>query len=158
MILMHTRNRGINYLNSLYLNEKQFCDGSAATSDVQPYKYNFSVKREERKHVFSSEREKNRPKVNGKELDVMHGMNTYDYGAMQYNPVTARWDRPDPLAEKYYSVSPYVYCANNPVMLVDPDGQDGVRIVDEENMEITIKATYFVVTESCSGGFVICPH
>jgi|GEM_PF-2153016 len=32
--------------------------GSAATSDVQPYKYNFSVKREERKHVFSSEREK----------------------------------------------------------------------------------------------------
>ena len=45
----------------------------------------------------------------------MHGLNTYDYGARQYNPVTARWDRMDPLCEKYYGVSPYVYCHNNPV-------------------------------------------
>ena len=52
----------------------------------------------------------------------MHGLDTYDYGARQYNPVTARWDRMDPLCEKYYSVSPYAYCGNNPVMLVDPDG------------------------------------
>ena len=119
---MHTRNRGINYLNSLYLNEKQFCDGSAATSDVQPYKNIFSVKREERKHVFSSEREKNRPKVNGKELDKIHGLNTYDYGARQYNPITARWDRMDLLAEKYYPYSPYMYCLGNPVGLVDING------------------------------------
>ena len=77
----------------------QFCDGSAATSDFQQYKYN------------------------GKELDKMHGLNTYDYGARQYNPVTARWDRIDPLAEKYYSVSPYVYCLNNPIRLIDPDGR-----------------------------------
>ena len=77
----------------------QFCDGSA-TSDVQPYKYN------------------------GKELDKMHGLNTYDYGARQYNPITARWDRPDPLAEKYYPYSPYVYCLNNPIRLIDPDGRD----------------------------------
>ena len=36
-------------------------------------------------------------KYNGKELDLMHGLNTYDYGARQYNPVTGRWDRVDPL-------------------------------------------------------------
>ena len=66
-------------------------------------------------------------KYNGKELDKMHGLNTYDYGARQYNPVTARWDRMDPLCEKYYSVSPYAYCHNNPVMMVDPDGRDIVR-------------------------------
>ena len=29
----------------------------------------------------------------------------------------------DPLAEKYYSVSPYVYCAGNPVNLVDEGGR-----------------------------------
>ena len=78
----------------------QFCDGSAATSDVQPYKYN------------------------GKELDKMHGLNTYDYGARQYNPITARWDRMDPLAEKYYPYSPYMYCHDNPVNRIDPDGRD----------------------------------
>ncbi|MDO4958055.1 MAG: RHS repeat-associated core domain-containing protein [Prevotellaceae bacterium] len=52
----------------------------------------------------------------------MHGLNTYDYGARQYNPVTARWDRIDPFAEKYYGVSPYVYSRNNPIMLIDPEG------------------------------------
>lgn len=30
----------------------------------------------------------------------------------------------DPLAEKYYSISPYAYCAGNPVNIVDPDGAD----------------------------------
>jgi hypothetical protein len=32
----------------------------------------------------------------------------------------------DPLAEKYYSISPYTYCAGNPVKYVDPDGRDGM--------------------------------
>ncbi len=61
-------------------------------------------------------------KYNGKEFDNMHGLNTYDYGARQYNPVTARWDRIDPLSEKYYSTSPYAYCRNNPIMRIDVDG------------------------------------
>lgn len=60
----------------------------------------------------------------------MHGLNTYDYGARQYDPILARWDRIDPLAEKYYNVSPYAYCANNPVILVDPDGRK-VKPLDE---------------------------
>jgi len=90
---------------------------------VQNHKYNFSIKREKRKLACFSEREKNRPKVNGKEFDGMHGLNTYDYGARQYNPVTGRWDRMDPLSHKYYSTSPYAYCANNPIRFVDPDGR-----------------------------------
>ncbi len=53
----------------------------------------------------------------------MHGLNTYDYGARQYNPVVGRWDRMDPLSEKYYSVSPYAYCAGNPMNYIDPDGR-----------------------------------
>ena len=32
----------------------------------------------------------------------------------------------DPLAENYYNVSPYVYCAGNPVMFVDPDGENPI--------------------------------
>lgn len=30
----------------------------------------------------------------------------------------------DPLCEKYYSISPYAYCAGNPVLLVDPNGME----------------------------------
>ena len=62
-------------------------------------------------------------KYNGKELDMMHGLNTYDYGARQYYSVVPAWDRIDALCEKYYSISPYVYCGNDPVNLIDPDGQ-----------------------------------
>ena len=62
-------------------------------------------------------------KYNGKEFDNMYGLNTYDYGARQHEPTLARWDRIDPLCEKYYSVSPYAYCANNPVKFIDPDGR-----------------------------------
>ena len=63
-------------------------------------------------------------KYNGKELDRMHGLDNYDYGARQYNPIVARWDRMDPLCEKYYNISPYAYCANNPINRIDPDGRD----------------------------------
>ena len=73
---------------------------SAINSDLQPFKYN------------------------GKELDMMHGLNTYDYGARQYEPILGRWDRMDPMCEKYYSVSPYAYCGNNPVNRIDLDGRE----------------------------------
>jgi hypothetical protein len=33
------------------------------------------------------------------------------------------WLSVDPMSEKFPSMSPYNYCANNPVMLVDPDGR-----------------------------------
>ena len=56
-------------------------------------------------------------------IDNVHGLNTYDYGARQHDPILGRWDRIDPLCEKYYSTSPYVYCANNPVRFIDPDGR-----------------------------------
>ena len=61
-------------------------------------------------------------KYNGKELDVMHGLNTYDYGARQYYPVLPIWDRVDPFAEKYYPHSPYGYCRNNLIIRIDIDG------------------------------------
>ena len=70
----------------------------------------------------TTDSDKQSRRYNGKELDKMHGLNTYDYGARQYNPVTARWDRMDPLCEKYYSISPYAYCGNNPVNYVDSIG------------------------------------
>ena len=47
-----------------------------------------------------------------------------DFGARQYSPSLSRWLVPDPMGEKYYDVSPYAYCAGNPVSLVDPDGMD----------------------------------
>ena len=43
--------------------------------------------------------------------------------ARWYYPAICRTTTMDPLAEKYYSTSPYVWCGNNPVRFVDSDGR-----------------------------------
>lgn len=40
------------------------------------------------------------------------------------DPNIGRWLSVDPMADKYPSLSPYVYCANNPLKYVDPSGEE----------------------------------
>ena len=61
-------------------------------------------------------------KFNGKELDSETGL--YYYGARYYEPVLALWYGVDALTEKYPNMGGYVYCAGNPVKLVDVDGNE----------------------------------
>lgn len=60
----------------------------------------------------------------GKELLSAHGLDWYDSGARMQEFHIPRFTTMDPLCEKYYSISPYAYCNNNPVNYVDPDGRD----------------------------------
>ena len=62
-------------------------------------------------------------KYNGKELDRMHGLDWYDYGERQYDAAgVPMFTTIDPMAEKYYHLSPYAYCANNPIKYIDLRG------------------------------------
>ncbi len=61
-------------------------------------------------------------KYNSKELDRMHGLDWYDYGTRGYDATLGRFMIIDPLSERYCTISPYVYCANNPVRYIDPTG------------------------------------
>ena len=74
--------------------------GESSGGDVQKYKYG------------------------GKELERMHGVDLYDFSARMQDPVLGRFSTMDPMCEKYYSISPYVYCNNNPIMYIDPNGMD----------------------------------
>ena len=74
-----------------------------------------------------------------KERDAETGLSYF--GSRYYSSDLSIWLSVDPMAAKYPSFSPYVYCANNPVKLVDPDGEH-FEVVVEENT-ITIKATYY---------------
>ena len=57
-----------------------------------------------------------------KERDTETG---YSYfGSRYYNSDLSIWLSVDPMADKYPSMSPYVYCANNPVKVVDPNGEE----------------------------------
>lgn len=74
--------------------------------------------------VFSTSTNVQPYKYNGKELDTKNGLNWYDYGARHYDAVLGRWHVVDPLGEKYYSSSPFVYCGNNPINRIDPTGME----------------------------------
>jgi RHS repeat-associated protein len=60
---------------------------------------------------------------NGKEKQTDFGLNWSDYGARNYDFGGNRWTSIDPLAEKFYSLSPYNFSFNNPMRFVDPDGR-----------------------------------
>ena len=77
-------------------------------------------------------------KFGGKEFDRTAGLDLYDFEARAYDPSTARFLRHDDLTEKYLPLSPYTYCANNPLLMVDPTGNDA-RICVEGN-KITVTA------------------
>ena len=80
----------------------------------------------------------------------MHGYDTYDYGARGYYPAMGRFTSMDPLAEKYYSISPYAYCAGNPVSNIDPFGLD---VWTTSNPEIIRQ--FIASCKSKSGSFVV---
>ena len=77
---------------------------ATATEGIQPYKYS------------------------AKELDRENGLDLYDSQARHYDPIIPRTTTMDPLAEKYYSLSPYTWCAGNPLRYIDFDGRDNYQV------------------------------
>ena len=71
-----------------------------------------------------------RYKYNDKVFDQTRGIKWYDYGARYMSPDVGRFTTMDQMAEKYYSVSPYAYCGNNPINAIDPNGMDWYKDKD----------------------------
>ncbi len=94
-------------------------------------------KRPENTAIFHSD-------SSGKEKDSETGY--YYFGARYYNSDLSIWLSVDPMSDKYPSLSPYNYCAWNPMKLVDPDGNDWYQKTHEDG-EITIE--YCKDKESC---------
>ncbi len=63
------------------------------------------------KHAFSA-----------KEKDAETGLNYF--GSRYYSSDLSIWLSVDPMSDKYPHLSPFTYCANNPVKLVDPNGEE----------------------------------
>jgi RHS repeat-associated protein len=71
-------------------------------------------------------------KFNGKEKDEETGFNYY--GAGYYFEYLSVWLSVDPMSDKHPSLSSYVYCANNPVILTDPNGMEIGNYYDESGI------------------------
>ena len=61
-------------------------------------------------------------KFNGKQFDEETGL--YYYGARYMNPVTSLWNGVDPKCYKNIHLGSYVYCSSNPIVRIDPNGED----------------------------------
>jgi RHS repeat-associated protein len=61
-------------------------------------------------------------KFSGKEKDEESGFNYF--GSRYYWDKGSIWLSVDPMSHKYPHLTSYNYCANNPVMLIDPNGEE----------------------------------
>ena len=62
-------------------------------------------------------------RFNGKEFDPETG--NYYYGARYYEPQLSCWLSVDPLLHVDPDMTPYHFCNNNPINIIDPDGRTG---------------------------------
>ena len=107
--------------------------------DYHPYGKSIptSMENSSTRHRFSGKEEQRFGfDIFNNEYKTDHGL--LDFGARYYDPFSCRWTTPDPLAEKYPAISPYAYCANNPVNLVDPKGKN-IYYFDEEGNLVHIE-------------------
>lgn len=82
-------------------------------------------------------------KFSGKEKD---DETQYSYfGARYYDSDLSVWLSVDPMSDKYYSTSPYMYCVGNPVKLIDPFGMDTANGFRDNSSRKTFNETYSVV-------------
>ena len=67
-------------------------------------------------------------RLNSKELDSETGM--HYYGARYHHPKLSVWMSVDPLAHQ--TLEAYQFTGNNPIALIDPDGEDIVVLINHD--------------------------
>ena len=91
---------------------------SGEATETDDY-YPFGLRWEDAEALISD----NRYRYNGKEEQVFVGIPYVDFGFRMMDPeFRIGWNTADPKSEKYSGSSPYIYCGNDPIGNIDPDG------------------------------------
>ena len=84
-------------------------------------------------------------KFGGKELDRIGGINHYDFHVRQLQLPIPHFYQQDPYADKYPHLSPYLYCAANPLRYVDPSGKQPIKYTDDNGVKHINWSVVFMV-------------
>ena len=126
------------YLKDHLGNNRLLLDGDGnvyAVHHYEPFGGEISVTSSLNVTLFPASATESPYKYGGKEWNET--TSSYDFEARQMAPDFHRFTTMDPLAEKYYGISPYAYCADNPLNVLDSDGKS-IRI--RKNQEGALKS------------------
>ena len=99
----------------------------------------------------------NRWRFSGKEIQTLGGINLIDFGARLYDEDAVKWKSQDPMADYYLALTPYGYCAGNPISTMDIDGMwfpilppnEGIKAIgvtmENRSSSSTIKSLGFLL-------------
>ena len=119
----------VNYFLTDHLGSvRVIVDGAGTVKECNDY-YPFGARHIRSDYAQST----NRWKYNGKELQTTGELGYLDYGARMYDAGLGRWFCADPEAESRFVLTPYHYCSNNPLLLVDKDGKWDTHYIDHYN-------------------------
>ena len=132
--MLDDRNHGVYFYHSDHLGSASWITDSAgiAVQHLQYLPYGEPYV-DQRTSGYSE-----RFRFTGKEKDEETG---YGYFGARYmdHDLTTMWISVDPMSDKYPGISPYAYCAWNPVKLVDPDGREVYITGDEKSKEEALR-------------------
>mgnify|MGYP001051717102 CR=1 FL=1 len=81
----------------------------------------------------------------------------YYFGARYYDPWLGRFLTPDPLGKfepkDPKTINPYIYCSNNPLRYVDPDGRQALDVIDIVNVMTNLQILKWSAQQRVSHAF-----
>jgi RHS repeat-associated protein len=123
----------INYFITDHLGSTRVIIDNAGSIKEQKDYYPFGKEHENPNLANST----NRWGFSGKEKQTVRDLGWLDFTARMYaNSEIPIFTTQDPLSEKYYSLSPYMYCAGNPVNRIDPDGMGYTDFGNQKKIDI----------------------
>ncbi len=138
MVNVAGTNHSYQYYLKDHLGNTRVMTSGAATNQIKWY-YPFGMEALDYRSSLE-----NKYLYNGKELQdeqIGNGkLDWYDYGARFYDPALGRWSVIDNKAEKYYFTSPYTYAINDPISVIDPDGNDIVVLNNSKGAQVAGKS------------------